>query len=424
VVWAQLPLFVVPRDYRYGRVDLLTDPALENPWLAWALHLAHTMAEARGFREKTLTRLNATLIMLLAEHRDGEQVRSSDFYPVLRKRGIGAEHTSEVLEQMGVLLDDRPPAFSFEKWLAEKLEGLAPGISSETETWAHTLHEGGPRSRARDPATTRIYVRFARPALLEWSKRYNNLRQVTREDILAHVDRLYGQERQLTLVALKSLFTWAKKSDVIFRNPTSQIKGPRPDYPIWQPLHPDEVACTIEAATTPQARLFVVLAAVHAARTGAIRALQLDDVDLPNRRLTIAGRTRPLDELTHQLLLQWLDHRRQRWPNTANQHLLINIGSALGLGPVSARWATKILSGLPGTLERLRIDRQLEEALAHRADPLHLAAVFDIHADTAIRYADSARQLLEEPHETNPTGSPRTQGSTTNKYPTEHLGSR
>jgi hypothetical protein len=36
----------IGRDYRYGRVDLRSGPAPDNPWLAWALHLAHTMAEA------------------------------------------------------------------------------------------------------------------------------------------------------------------------------------------------------------------------------------------------------------------------------------------------------------------------------------------------------------------------------------------
>jgi integrase len=50
----------------------------------------------------------------------------------------------------------------------------------------------------------------------------------------------------------------------------------------------------------------LVLAAVHAARAGAIRAAQLDDVDLGNRRLIIAGRVRPIDQLTHQILLDWL----------------------------------------------------------------------------------------------------------------------
>jgi hypothetical protein len=45
---------------------------------------------------------------------------------------------------------------------------------------------------------------------------------------------------------------------------------------------------------------------------------------------------------------------------------------------------------LTATLERLRVDRQLEEALTHGADPLHLALVFGIDEKTAIRYADSA----------------------------------
>jgi hypothetical protein len=56
-----------------------------------------------------------------------------------------------------------------------------------------------------------------------------------------------------------------------------------------------------------------------------------------------------------------------------------------------------MLRGLPATLERLRIDRQLEEALVYQADPLHLAVVFDLDESTAIRYAASARQLLERP---------------------------
>jgi hypothetical protein len=40
------------------------------------------------------------------------------------------------------------------------------------------------------------------------------------------------------------------------------------------------------------------------------------------------------------------------------------------------------------------MDRLLEEALTHRADPLHLALVFGLDEKTAIRYANSARQLL------------------------------
>jgi hypothetical protein len=141
------------------------------------------------------------------------------------------------------------------------------------------------------------------------------------------------------------------------------------------------------------------LAAIHAARPKAIRELLLDDIDLGNHRLIIAGHARPLDEYTRQAILDWLDYRRSRWPNTANPHLILSQQSALETGPVSKVWITNALRGLTATLERLRVDRQLEEALTHGPDPLHLATVFGINEKTAIRYATTARQLLQTPLE-------------------------
>lgn len=46
------------------------------------------------------------------------------------------------------------------------------------------------------------------------------------------------------------------------------------------------------------------------------------------------------------------------------------------------------------------MDRHLDEAIAYRADPRHLVAVFDIDEKTALRYANSARQLLATTIET------------------------
>lgn len=246
-----------------------------------------------------------------------------------------------------------------------------------------------------------------RPALLAWSQDYDHLREVTRDDVLDYLAGLRGDPRRDALAALRSLFTWAKRDGVIFANPATRIRIGARTLPIWQPLTADEITSAVQAAATPQARLCVALAAVHAARPGQVRALLLTDVDLGDRRIAIAGRPRPLDDLTCGLLTEWLDCRRDRWPRTANPHLLISRESALHRGSVSAMWI-RDLRGLTATLERLRIDRQLEEALACDGDPLHLASVFGIDNSTAIRYAANARQLLAHDHETRLPASPPT----------------
>jgi integrase len=231
---------------------------------------------------------------------------------------------------------------------------------------------------------------------MEWSSRYDHLREVTREDIFAARDAVTGKQRESRIVALRSLFRHAKKNGQIFRNPTIRIRVPRQTGGVLQALVQADIDEAIATATTPDLRLIVALAAVHAARPKMIRTMQLDDVDLGNRRITVGSHVRPLDDLTHRAVLDWLDHRRNRWPNTANPHLLITQKTAVELGPAGKLWTTRATRNLTATLERLRVDRQLEEALTHGADPLHLALVFGIDEKTAIRYAESARVLLDE----------------------------
>ena len=161
---------------------------------------------------------------------------------------------------------------------------------------------------------------------------------------------------------------------MIFRNPATGIRLGKRDQATWQPLTAAQLADAVAAATTLQARVCLVLAAVHAARPGAIRALQLDDANLASRRLRLAGTGRPMGELTARVLREWLEYRQRRWPHTANPHLLVSRESALHHGPVSSAYLIS-LRGLPATLERLRIDCQLAEAMATGFDPLHLAGV-------------------------------------------------
>lgn len=56
------------------------------------------------------------------------------------------------------------------------------------------------------------------------------------------------------------------------------------------------------------------------------------------------------------------------------------------------------------TIDRLRIDRQLEEALANGADRLYLAVVFGIAETTAVRYANAARHSSRHPRRSSCDG--------------------
>ncbi len=418
----QLTLFAtLPRAYRFSRIDLRSGPPPQDPWLAWALHLAHVIAETRGFDPVVHRELNRNLVMLLAGYATGDTIRVSDFNRVLTSAGASLAHTIEVLNAMGIVTDDRPA--TFDTWLQAKLDGLAPAIAEQAQRWARVLHDGSPRRRPRRPSTATNYLNAARPALLTWSRTHDHLREITRDDVLGHLAVLHGDARMTALVALRSLFTWARRERLIFTNPASRIRIGASPLRIWQPLTPAEITSAVQAATTPQARLCIALAAVHAARPGQIRAMQLNDADLGNHRITIAGHPRPLDELTRRILIEWLDHRRRRWPHTPNPHLLVSKESALHHGPVSHRFILN-LRGLPATLERLRIDRQLEEALTSGGDPLHMAAVFGIDTSTAIRYATNARKLLDHGHAAMLSASPSTQVPAPRIAGDEHLGSR
>ena len=156
----------------------------------------------------------------------------------------------------------------------------------------------------------------------------------------------------------------------------------------------EQIRAAGQAAVNPVQRLAIALAAVHAARPKAIRELTVDDIDLPSRRITLAGHRQRLGELTRNALLAWLGYRRATWPDTANRHVLVSRISALGTRPVSPDYLDKHQP--PGiSLEQIRRDRILRQAPAAGADPLHLALVFNIDHTNAMAYANAARNLQQ-----------------------------
>ena len=371
--------------------------------LQLARHIAAELAATRGWNTRIVTETGRALAVVLADHIPGDLIAWSELSPALHSRDLSVTRTAEILGLAGLLHDDRVPAFT--SLIQARLALLPAPMAADVGHWLAIRSEGGPRSRPRNEHTVRMNLNRVHPLLLDWAGRYVHLREVTTADIITATEPLSGSRRRQTLTALRSLFSHARTAGTIFRDPARGIcDGPRPLI-LLQPLKPGEIDQATAAAVTPAARLALALAAVHAARPKTIRELHLADIDLGNRRVVITGRARPAGDLTRHLLLDWLASRSHRWPGTANPHLIINQQTAMTTRPVSENWLTETCRDLTATLERLRADRQLEEALTCGADPLHLAAVFGIDDTTAIRYATIARQLLDTPAEQhNPAG--------------------
>jgi len=143
--------------------------------------------------------------------------------------------------------------------------------------------------------------------------------------------------------------------------------------------------------------------AVHAARVGAILGVRLDDIDLGNHQLTIAGRVRPLDDLTRRVLVAWLDLGAVvgRTPPIRTCSSTSRLPRKPGQPPLGQPDAARPYRDFRAAARR----PQLEEALAHRADPMPLAVVFGLDEKTALHYASTARQLLETQIERNASTS-------------------
>jgi len=97
-----------------------------------------------------------------------------------------------------------------------------------------------------------------------------------------------------------------------------------------------------------------------------------------------------------RLLREWMHHRRDIWPQTPNRHLILSRSSAHGVDPVGRTYLTDQLLPPGITIERIRTDRVLHEAVTVGGDPLHLALVFNLAHTTAGRYAGFAKPLLDD----------------------------
>ena len=385
----QEELFALAPHQRPAHVSAADEPRLA--WLAYLSAAAERLAETGGWSADLRYQVAQTLAALVAGSMPGVRVRASDAER-LRGKGRNVVRTLQVLESLNLLDDDRPDRG--DAWLHERTAVLAPGIQAEITAWAQILRDGGGRSKAKSELTWRHYVNDAVDAVRQWSGRYGSLREVTRDDIIAALSAARPGDGHNVVTALRSLFRFLKRGRRVFRDPTARLPRSltrRPADSIPQRLDPSTLDELAEARDSPTAWLIVVLAAHHALTANPIRVLRLDHVDLADRRLRIGDQVRPIDELTVTALRDYLTYRQARWSNTINPYLLINQQTAHHDGPTGRWWVRKAARLRTTTLEALRSDRILEEAMSQPIrDPLHVAAMFGLHPDTAQRYTDAA----------------------------------
>ena len=388
--WVQLILCDVQRDLSGASAQL---PPLD-PDLAERAHAeAGRLAGLRGWSPRTLALTQRGLRILLAVHGPGEPVRASTIRQ-LTARTMPFPHIADALAGAGVLDDDRPDTLA--TWLDEQLAGLPAQIRAELDAWLDVRRHGGPRRRPRSRQTIVRDVRAIRSFLAGTCGRYSTLRQVTRDDITTWLASRPGHTRTQDASTLRSLFGTLKAERLIFASPARGVRVSRRNPSVPAPLPAHLLATTAEAAEDdPALRVAVALAGVHALLPGQIRHLRLDQVDLPGRRLDPGGLDHPLDEFTATAIRGYLDFRNHRWPATTSLYLLVTRKTAHTGEPVSRFWMNRLFRGLPVTAAQLRDDRIIEEALAGRADPLHLAAVFGFGPRTGLRYAGAVRDSIE-----------------------------
>ncbi len=399
----QLVLFELRRDLAaHGRAGLPqpADPALA----ADLIRRARDYAAQRGWsKRQTDDTCHGIRIVLGIQDTPGAPIKASD---VVLLRGIGLRVWTvlEVLDDAGLLEEDRTPAF--DAWFAEQLGGLPDAMADQLRSWFEVMKHGcasPPRRRPRTQTTIGLHLRWALPILRAWAAAgHTSLREISRAEVLDALPAS-GNPRATTGQGLKSIFRVLKARRVLFADPTVRVKTGYAEARQPLPVDLDAVRAALHSSSSAQAAV-VALIAFHGLRSGQLRRLRL--TDLRDGRLHVDGRVIVLAEPVRARLAAWLDQRARRWPQTTNPHLFVHYRSAARTDPVGARWV-RLTIGAALTATAIREDRILNEAHATSGDARRLADLFGLSIQATSRYTatlDHPDLVDADPRQAKPTG--------------------
>jgi integrase len=381
VAHRQLVLFSLPRDLSCGLARAPRPPDAE---LAAALDaFAQDYGALRQWRTAYTWDVRAGIRTLLgSQDTPGAAVTTSEV-AVLRTLRLPVRSICDVLAAAGMLQDDRTPAI--ESWFARQITGLPDPMGREVRAWFEVMMRGSaipPRRQPRSPITIKLYLTAILPALRAWTDAgHESLRAISRSHVLAVLPAA-GTPRAICGRGLRSVFGILKARKLVFADPTAGIRTWAPGSKQPLPVDLEQVRAALASPDVARAAL-AALVAFHGLRSGQLCDLRLSD--LRDRRLHVEGRVIPLAEPVRERLAAYIDDRQARWPHTTNPHLFIHFRTAARTEPVGHRWI-KLRLDLPGSVEALRQDRILHEALATGGDTRRICDLFGLSINAASRY--------------------------------------
>lgn len=384
VAHRQLVLFDNTPDLSKGRTvlgpprDLILAAALDVHITDVASRLDWTYQYTSGVR-------GAIRLLLSLQHTPGAPITGTEI-DVLHQLSLPARAVRELLDEVGMLDDDRVPAVR--TWFASRVADLPETLRNELGTWFEIMHTGStssPRRQPRNHVTIRLYTVWALPAITRWAADgHRSLREISKADVL-DVLPASGRDRAETARALGSIFTILKARRHVFVNPAAGIRAWVPSSLIPMPADLTTAVAGLQS-TNPARAAILALVLFHGLSTTEIRQLQLGDIR--DRHLHLNARRIPLAELARERVAAYLAYRNQRWPNTLNSHLFLNFRTRARTDSVGYRWL-RLTVDYPGGIRALRQDRILHEATATNGDARRLTDLFGLSINAALRYTDT-----------------------------------
>lgn len=393
---AQGVLLDVRRDWSFlnvGELDQL--PAL-TPAASALVDELDRHARACGMDSGPRNNATKTLRILLAWLGADAPVHEADVRALSSRPSTAIRRVLQFLDDRGMIIPD--PArqgTAVERTINQHIDALPGAIAGEVRQWVKVIRGQGRRAHQELPfSSVRSYLNCFHPVLAEWGQHVTSLREITRDDVQAALDRHPGARAHNLLPALRSLFRALRQEKIIFRDPTSGITM-RTMQRLPSPIPTDLLRGLIDRAGNPFAKVTVTMIAIYALGKKETALLLLEDLDLPRGQLAVRRPTGThtiyLDGLSRTLMADWLRERHRCWPLTRNPHLLVTRHTAVDTAgpPVAPTVLDAIFGELGLTPSQVRQDRILDEA-RHTDDPVHLMRVFGLSAHPAMKYIQAA----------------------------------